>query len=494
MSTASAAEKGAVNGIRTAFGVGGVIALIVGILILVWPAKTAVVVAAIIAIYAIAGGLVYAGLGIFSKAMGGWARVGHIVLGLLFIVAGIIAFFNLNATTAWLAVFLGILVGIMWIVEGVVALTTLGSSASKGWSVFFAIISIIAGIVLLFSPLWGAVVLWWLLGIALVVLGIVQIIRAFTFKGRSSGLATRSGPGSPRAASRFGASARNRADDPDQLIAEVREEPERPHDADHEARDVQPDAHPPAARARDSNGGRTTTGAADDGRRCRTRRARGTTKPSGTGGRISRRRRSRWSRCWQNQMVMPSAAMPTRIVTRYHGVKMSSISRRRASAPNEGSMLPSGSMTAIVQLEEVERWGWQLDEIPVAGTAMANGRNTIHHVHRVHTGAPSGTRGSCTGGARRDRARPGVPRDGGAACAPSTGSRPTSPASRPRHPGTSPAASVAERSLLSPGGSASTSRGSPRTAPRGGAAAPSATELVVLAREDQQLRLGAAGA
>jgi uncharacterized membrane protein HdeD (DUF308 family) len=183
MSTASAAEKGAVNGIRTAFGVGGVIALIVGILILVWPAKTAVVVAAIIAIYAIAGGLVYAGLGIFSKAMGGWARVGHIVLGLLFIVAGVIAFFNLNATTAWLAVFLGILVGIMWIVEGVVALTTLGSSSSKGWSVFFAIISIIAGIVLLFSPLWGAVVLWWLLGIALVVLGIVQIIRAFTFKG-----------------------------------------------------------------------------------------------------------------------------------------------------------------------------------------------------------------------------------------------------------------------------------------------------------------------
>jgi len=183
MSTASAAEKSAVNGIRTAFGVGGVIALIVGILILVWPAKTAVVVTAIIAIYAVAGGLVYAGLGIFSKSMGGWARVGHIVLGLLFIVAGIIAFFNLGATTAWLAVFLGILVGIMWIVEGIVALTTLGSSSSKAWSVFFAIISIIAGVVLLFSPLWGAVVLWWLLGISLVVLGIVQIVRAFTFKG-----------------------------------------------------------------------------------------------------------------------------------------------------------------------------------------------------------------------------------------------------------------------------------------------------------------------
>jgi uncharacterized membrane protein HdeD (DUF308 family) len=185
MSTESAAEKSAVNGIRTAFGVGGVIALIVGILILIWPGKTAAVVTAIIAIYAIAGGLVYAGLGIFSKSMGGWARIGHIVLGVVFIIAGIIAFMNLGATTVWLALFLGILVGIMWIVEGVVALTALGSASSKGWSIFFAIISIIAGIVLLFSPLWGAVVLWWLLGISLVVLGIIQIVRAFTWKGDS---------------------------------------------------------------------------------------------------------------------------------------------------------------------------------------------------------------------------------------------------------------------------------------------------------------------
>ncbi len=182
MSTASEVEKTAVNGIRTAFGIGGVIAIIVGILILVWPGKTAMVVTAIIAAYAIAAGLVYAGLGIFSKTMGGWARVGHIVLGLLFVVAGIIAFANLGATTVWLALFLGILVGIMWIVEGVVALTTLSETSSKGWTIFFAILSLIAGVVLLFSPLWGAVVLWWLLGISLIVLGIIQVVRAFSFK------------------------------------------------------------------------------------------------------------------------------------------------------------------------------------------------------------------------------------------------------------------------------------------------------------------------
>ncbi len=183
MSTESSAEKSAVNGIRTALGVGGVLSLVVGILILVWPGKTAEFVTFVLGAYAIIGGIIYAGLGIFTRQKGGWARVGHIALGLLFIIAGIFVLVELAVATAWIATFVGIFIGILWIVEGIVALSTLGDAASKGWSIFFAIISIIAGIVLLFSPLWGSAVLWWLLGIALVVLGIINIVRAFTFKG-----------------------------------------------------------------------------------------------------------------------------------------------------------------------------------------------------------------------------------------------------------------------------------------------------------------------
>ncbi|MCR2785740.1 MULTISPECIES: DUF308 domain-containing protein [unclassified Microbacterium] len=179
--TSESIDRPVLNGIRTALGVSGVLALLLGILILVWPGRTAMVAVAIVAVYAIAAGLVYAGLGIFSAQKGGWARVGHIVLGVLFIIAGIIAFINLQAATAWFGIFIGVLVGIMWIIEGIVALSTLGDSPTKGWTVFFAILSIVAGIVLLFSPLWGAVALWWLLGISAIVLGIVQIIRAFTF-------------------------------------------------------------------------------------------------------------------------------------------------------------------------------------------------------------------------------------------------------------------------------------------------------------------------
>ena len=182
MSAESSAVRSASSGIRVALGIGGLVALIVGILVLVWPGHTAVVLTWFIALYAVIAGLVYVGIGIFSSVRGGWSRVGHIVLGVLFIIAGVLMFANLKPATTLLFLYFGIFVGIVWIIEGIVALSTLGASSSKGLTVVFAILSIIAGIILLFSPLMGSVVLWWLLGISLVVLGIVQIVRAFSWK------------------------------------------------------------------------------------------------------------------------------------------------------------------------------------------------------------------------------------------------------------------------------------------------------------------------
>lgn len=182
MSTEATTEKSAVSTVRITLGLIGLLALIAGILVLVWPVKVAEVVVAIVAIYAIIAGAVYAAMGIFSKTRGGWSRVGHIVLGILFVIAGIVALANLGSATLWFAVFFGIFVGVAWIIEGIVALSTLRDSASKGWTIFFAILSIIAGIILIITPLLGSVLLWLLIGISLVVLGIIQIIRAFTFK------------------------------------------------------------------------------------------------------------------------------------------------------------------------------------------------------------------------------------------------------------------------------------------------------------------------
>ena len=180
MSEAVAETKSFFKSIRVALAVSGVLALLAGIALLVWPVKSAVIVTAIFASYLIVAGVVYIGLGIFSRAKGGWSRVGHIVLGLLYIVAGVIAFFNLNVAAATLALVVVIFIGVSWIVDGVVALSLLGSDGSRVWTVIYAILSIVAGIIVLFSPVIAGFALWLLLGISLVVLGIVQIIRAIT--------------------------------------------------------------------------------------------------------------------------------------------------------------------------------------------------------------------------------------------------------------------------------------------------------------------------
>jgi len=177
-------DKSMSNTIRVALGVGGVLMLVIGVLVLVWPVKTAVVVAGFVAVYAAVAGLVNLTIGAFTRRIGAWPRIGYLVLGVLFLVAAVTMFGNLGATAAWLATLLAIVTGVVWIIEGIVGLSLLGDSASKVWTVVYAVLSIIAGIMLITSPLWGALLLWTLLGISLVILGIVQIVRGFTFGSR----------------------------------------------------------------------------------------------------------------------------------------------------------------------------------------------------------------------------------------------------------------------------------------------------------------------
>lgn len=177
-STAPASVKGA----RLALLIGGLAAVGFGIAVLAWPTKAAVALTGVIAVYAIVAGIVYAALGIFSKGLGAGGRIGHLLLGVLYVIAGIYAFSSLQQSAAFLALFITIMVGVMWVIEGFTALLSLGQSGSKIVTIIFAILSVIAGFTLLSSPLWGAVFLWWFLAVSLIVLGALNVIRAFTGK------------------------------------------------------------------------------------------------------------------------------------------------------------------------------------------------------------------------------------------------------------------------------------------------------------------------
>lgn len=170
------------KGLRLALLVGGLIAILFGITVLVWPGKTAVVVTAVIAVWAILAGLVYIAMSLVSSGQSTGSRVGHGLLGLLYVVAGIYAFIALQSTALFLGIFITVLIGVMWMIEGFTALFALGESDSKGITIFFAIVSVLAGISLVSTPLWGAGFLWWLAGIALVVMGVLNMVRGFSIK------------------------------------------------------------------------------------------------------------------------------------------------------------------------------------------------------------------------------------------------------------------------------------------------------------------------
>lgn len=177
------AEQRGLDSLRIMFGMGGLLAVIVGVLVLINPVKTGAammqILAVIVSIYMIGTGAVYLGTAIFSKAITGWARTGNIVLGLIYIIAGVILMANVQGTAVFLTLFLAIMLGIVWIVEAFVVFSVVKSSGHRVLTVLYGILCLVAGLVLLFSPLLSAIALWIYLAVSLIVLGATQVLRAF---------------------------------------------------------------------------------------------------------------------------------------------------------------------------------------------------------------------------------------------------------------------------------------------------------------------------
>ena len=174
-------SKSAINAVRFAFGVAGVVALILGIVLLVEPVKTFTVVAIILGINFLVVGVVRVALSIFTSGVSAGLRVLNILFGVLLIIVGVAAIKNSAVAAELLVIFVVVLIGIGWIIEGVLALVESGKSESRSWAIIFGVISVLAGITVLLVPVSSALVLILISGISLVALGIVGILRAFTF-------------------------------------------------------------------------------------------------------------------------------------------------------------------------------------------------------------------------------------------------------------------------------------------------------------------------
>ena len=156
----------------------GIATAILGLIVAFRPSTSLNVIAVLFGILMIISGIFHL-IRVFDPAE--LHRVWLGIAGLLFIVIGVLLIRHLRLTVA----IIGLVVGLTWIVQGLSSLIggiAGGSREGRGWWIFFGIVSLIAGIVVVSSPVTSVTVLATLLGIWFIVMGVFEIIGAFIIR------------------------------------------------------------------------------------------------------------------------------------------------------------------------------------------------------------------------------------------------------------------------------------------------------------------------
>jgi uncharacterized membrane protein HdeD (DUF308 family) len=157
----------------------GLLAVIVGAVILAWPGPSILVTSGVFGAYLVVSGVAMVVLG-FSFPAPAASRILSVISGVASVVLGVLAFKHFGEGYAVLL--LAIWIGVGFIVRGVTVLATAIADRQfpgRGWAIFFGIVSVLAGFVMMAYPFDSIVTLALVAGIWLVVLGVVEIISGF---------------------------------------------------------------------------------------------------------------------------------------------------------------------------------------------------------------------------------------------------------------------------------------------------------------------------
>jgi uncharacterized membrane protein HdeD (DUF308 family) len=164
----------------------GILALLFGIIAIVWPGITLIVLVALFGAYALVDGIFAVIVAIQERQVTNrwWVLL---LEGIVDIVIGLLVFFLPTLATALALLYViaawAIVTGIFEIGAGFY----MGASIGRGWAIAIAgIISVLFGIVLIIRPGAGILSLIWLLGIYAIIFGVLLIVRAFRFRSSSS--------------------------------------------------------------------------------------------------------------------------------------------------------------------------------------------------------------------------------------------------------------------------------------------------------------------
>ena len=155
----------------------GIVAIIVGVLLLMNPAKMSVLLVQVLAIYWLIKGIV-AIISIFVDSTAwGW----KLFVGIVGIIAGYVLIEYPITGTATVATAFIVVLGIQGIIIGIVEL--IQAFQGGGWGIgILGALSVIIGIWLLANAWAAAAVLPWVLGILAIIGGIFAVIMAFKLK------------------------------------------------------------------------------------------------------------------------------------------------------------------------------------------------------------------------------------------------------------------------------------------------------------------------
>lgn len=164
----------------------GVVTVTLGLIVTFYPSATVNVIAVLFGLLLIASGLFH-----LIRVFGGSEahRVWMGISGLLLLVIGVVMLRHLNLTVA----LIGLIIGISWIVQGVIALIVAFSGGAReggGWWIFFGIVSLIGGIVIIAVPAESVKTLAVLVGIWFIVQGLFEIVGGLRIRqaaGRPQG-------------------------------------------------------------------------------------------------------------------------------------------------------------------------------------------------------------------------------------------------------------------------------------------------------------------
>ncbi|MEV6329286.1 HdeD family acid-resistance protein [Streptomyces sp. NPDC051909] len=163
--------------------IAGLVALAVGVLVLVWPGQSLTVAGVLFGLYLLISGVLHLIAG-FGTHMRTSLRVMAFISGALSILLGLFCFRGAMQSVLLLALW----IGIGWLFHGItqtVAAASDPTMPARGWQIFLGVISALAGVVLIVSPLNSAEVLIVLAGIWLVAVGLVEIVTAFMVRSRA---------------------------------------------------------------------------------------------------------------------------------------------------------------------------------------------------------------------------------------------------------------------------------------------------------------------